>query len=109
MERERDEAQDNSRRKYSIPINHSVVVLRLCIYLNMAETFSAFIWTAGLCIYPVLSLRDAYKKGEVRNKEADAKVQVDGGSWAFDGPDHWECQDAEEQANKWKGEAHPTD
>lgn len=50
-------------------------------------------------IYLVLCLCDACKKDNVGNEEADAEMQVDGSSWALDGTDHWERQDAEEQTD----------
>lgn len=50
-------------------------------------------------IYPVLRTGDASEEDKYGNEEVDAQVQVDGRSWAFDGADKWERQDAEEQAD----------
>lgn len=50
-------------------------------------------------IYPVLCTRDACKEDKVGKKEVDAEVQVDSGSWALDGADQRERQDADEEAN----------
>lgn len=50
-------------------------------------------------IYPALRTWDACKEDEGGDEEADAEVQVDGGSRAFDGADQREGQDADEQAN----------
>lgn len=50
-------------------------------------------------IYPILCTGDANEEDKQGNEEADAEVQVDGGSWALDGSDEWECQDAAEKAD----------
>lgn len=42
-------------------------------------------------VYLVLYARDAYEEDQTSRKEADAKVQMDGGSWAFDGANQGEC------------------
>lgn len=49
---------------------------------------------------PVLGTRDACEEDKEGDEEADAEVQVDGGSGALDGADQRERQDADEQANK---------
>lgn len=54
-------------------------------------------------------MRNACKEDKGGNEETDAEVEVDGGSWTLDGADQWERQDAEEEANQWKGQTQPGD
>ena len=58
-----------------------------------------FYYASCQSIYLVLRSRDACKEDKHGNEEADAEVQVDSRSWAFDGADQRECQDADEQAD----------
>lgn len=67
-----------------------------------------FCWASqqkGLTIYLAFGLRNWCQEDKEGKKEADAQVQMDGGSWALDRADHWECQNADKQANEWKGKA----
>lgn len=55
--------------------------------------------SCDISIYPAFRTRDACVEDGGGNEEVDAEVQVDGGSWAFDGSHQGERQDAEEQAD----------
>ena len=79
-----------------------VLSIYSCAVFQGVRTFTALLWTVQACyrsIYLVLRTWDACKEDEGGDEEADAEVQVDGGSRAFDGADQREGQDADEQAN----------
>lgn len=68
----------------------AVMCISLCCFRRYQKCYCTHLDSTScyfVCIYPVLSTRDACQEDDVGNKEADAEVQVDGGSWAFDGVD----------------------